>query len=481
MEQKQITKNEVDFHSLSFCDYNGRLFKWQGELYRAIPVEQTPLYQDLFQQGIIRELVRKKLLIETELTSLKVENYAIVLKHRQLDLVSYPREWCDEMLKDAALLHLDLCLALDLHDLTTADAHPLNILFDGCQPIFVDFGSIDRISLDSSYWLWPPYEQFCSCFLNPLRLMAQGQGRIARWLLHDYEKGVTPSDVEALNSKPRSLLSGIRDMVNRLKSNARKHAPDVILTWAKQMRDQPGFILSTSTAKSPSRRAFLEQIRQEISSIDLIPFPVQSSNFQVDWLNSDPTNDDQETKLQVIASILSTLQPDSVLEIGNNDSDGSYAQLAAEKGSQSVFFTAEEGKAKQLYLRSKENYLPILPLLINFASPSCDLSNSWFAPASDRLSCDLVLAIDLIDWLVFKKYLPFDAIVQRLSIFTKRWLLIEFVIRQPPYRASWSAEVASRFSWYELDNFIDVLHTKFCKIETLNHASETSLLLLCEK
>lgn len=480
MERKQITNDEVAFHSLSFCDYNGRLFKWQGKLYRAIPAEQTSLYQDILQKGIVRELVAKKLLIETELTSLTVENYAIVIKHRQLDFVSYPREWCNEMLKDAALLHLDLCLELDRHDLTTADAHPLNILFDGCQPIFVDFGSIDRISRDSSYWLWPPYEQFCCCFLNPLRLMARGQGRIARWLLHDYEKGVTSSDLEALNPNSQSLLSRTKDALDWLKSNVRRRTPTVIIPWAKQIRDRTRSILLTSTDKSPSRRTFLEQIREEVVSIDLASLPEKSADSQVDWLTFDSTNGDRQTKLQVFSSILSNLQPNSVLEIGNNDNEGSYAQLAAEKGVRAVFFTPEERKAKQLYLRGKENQLPILPLLMNFASPSCDLSNVWFAPAGDRLSCDLVLALDLIDWLVFKKYLPFDTIVERLSIFTKSWLLIEFTIRQPPYRASWSSEVASRFSWYQLDNFANMLGQKFSKVETLNRCSN-SILLLCTK
>ncbi len=461
MKQKQLPSDELAFHSLSFCDYNGRLFKWQGNLYRAIPTEQTPLYQDLFERGIVEDLVAKKLLVETQLTSLTVENYDLILEHRRIGFVSYPREWCDEMLKDAALLHLDLCLELDRHNLTTADAHPLNILFDGCQPVFIDFGSIDCFNIADSYWLWSPYEQFCSCFLNPLRLMAQGQGRIARWLLHDYERGVTSSDVEALNPQPRSLLTKVREKINRFKTNIRDRTRSLLFPSVKPL----------------TYRDFLEQIHQEVGSINL-PSITESEDL-VNWQNPEPSGS-LDAKLLTVDSLLSTIQPDSVLEIGNNYSQGSYSQLAAEKSIPAVFLTAKEGYVKQLYLYGREKQLSILPLIMDFASPSCDLANAWFAPARDRLSCDLVLAIDLIDWLVFKRYLPFDAIIERLSTFSKRWLLIEFTIRQPPYRASWSSDVASRFSWYELDNFVDLLNQKFSKVEALKRFPH-SVLFLCTK
>ena len=331
MKQKQLPSDEVAFHSLSFCDYNGRLFKWQGNLYRAIPTEQTPLYQDLFELGIVKDLVAKKLLVETQLTSLTVENYDLVLKHRRIGFVSYPREWCNEMLKDAALLHLDLCLELDRHNLTTADAHPLNILFDGCQPVFIDFGSIDRLDVADSYWLWSPYEQFCSCFLNPLQLMAQGQGRIARWLLHDYERGVTSSDIEALNPQPRSLLTKVREKINGLKTNVRERTKSLLVP----------------SAKPTTYRAFLKQIHQEVAKIDLPS--ITESEERVNWQNPEPSGS-LDNKLLIVDSLLSAIQPDSVLEIGNNYSQGSYSQLAAEKAIPAVFLTAKEGYAKQLYL-----------------------------------------------------------------------------------------------------------------------------------
>lgn len=479
MEQIQIDKDELAFHRLSFNDENGRLFKWQGDIYRAIPPHQAPLYQNLLQQGIVSELVSKKLLIETELTNLIVENYAMVLKHRRIDFVSYPKEWCGEMLKDAALLHLDLCLELERYSLKTNDAHSLNILFDGCQPIFIDFGSIEQISSDNS--LWFIYRQFCRFFLNPLRLMAQGQGRIARWLMHDYERGVLPDDVEALNCPRQANYSlAMNNQLNWLKSMAKIPILNEITLWAKKVRKLASPIFPDKPDKLTSRRNFLEQIRQEVIDINPVSLPSYRSNLECEWLDSVVAIADRQLKLQIVASTLNNLQPASVLEMGNDRSDGDYAQIAAKNGTQVVFITPEEKKAQQLYLNGKKNQLPILPLLIDFGSPSSDLSNSWFVAAGDRLSCNLVLALNLIEWLVFKRYLPFDRIIELLAEFSRRWLLVEFVIPQPINLDSLASDIKLIFSWYNLDNFINALKKKFSRVDTLHHSANT-VLLLCEK
>jgi outer membrane lipoprotein-sorting protein len=164
--------------------------------------------------------------------------------------------------------------------------------------------------------------------------------------------------------------------------------------------------------------------------------------------------------------------------MGNNDNDGTYAQLIAQN-TQVVFLSPNEEKVTQVYLNNKTNQLPILPLFINFASPSCDLSNDWFTPASDRLNCELVLALDLIDWLVFKQYLPFDRIVERLAIFAQRWLLVEFVTVKPLDLDSLSPDFKLIFSWYNLDNFIEALSKKFAQVKIIHQGSENNVLLLC--
>ena len=183
---------------------------------------------------------------------------------------------------------------------------------------------------------------------------------------------------------------------------------------------------------------------------------------------------------QKVAITFSKLQPNSILEIDNYAPEP-LATVAANQGSKVVFLTPQESRAKWLYLDARSQKLSILPLLLNFTSPSCDLSNRWYAPASDRLKCELVLALNLIDRLVFKQYLTFETIVERLAIFSDRWLLVEFITREYPYRVKWSADLASRFTWYRLDNFIASLKSQFNQVDILENISDTRFLILCEK
>ena len=477
MKQTKISNDELTFHSLSFNDENGRLFEWQGNIYRAIPARQTSLYRDLIEQGVIEKLVSQNLLIDTEFTSLKVENYEIVLKHRRINFVSYPQEWCGAMLKDAALLHIDLCIELDRYGLITGDANPLNILFDSCQPMFVDLGSIEEISPDKHAW-WCASDQFYRSFVNPLRLMSRGQGRIARWLMHDYEQGVLSEDVAALTdeSSLNVLKKSSRQWLKKIPNNL----SDPILPWAKKIRARTKSILAADSNQHSSRQSFYQQIRQEVADIEPAYLPLQEPDFGYEAIKPSLTHGDRAEQLRAIDSTLSKLQPATVLLMGNNHSDGTYAKLAA-KSSQVVFFSPNEARVTQIYSDSKQDRLSILPLLINYASPSYDLSNDWFVPASDRLKCDLVIAVEAIDWLVFRQYLPFDRIAERLARFCDRWLLVEFVTPQTIDTASLSPDFQWIFSWYSLDNFIAALSKKFDRVDVIDRYSQGNILLLCSK
>ena len=46
-----------------------------------------------------------------------------VLEQKRVPFISYPYEWTFDMLKDAALLHLDLSIGLSRYHLTVKDSH----------------------------------------------------------------------------------------------------------------------------------------------------------------------------------------------------------------------------------------------------------------------------------------------------------------------------------------------------------------------
>lgn len=58
------------------------------------------------------------------------------------------------MLKDAALLQLDLLLAALEHDLILKDSSLYNVQFTGARALFIDVGSFERLREDE---LWVGY------------------------------------------------------------------------------------------------------------------------------------------------------------------------------------------------------------------------------------------------------------------------------------------------------------------------------------
>ena len=110
----KIPSEQVTIRALALADQNGRLFEWQGTLYRGITLKAASLYRRLLREGIIERLVSQSLLIETQKVPLVLEGYGFVVKHRRVPYVSYAYEWSPQMLKDAALLVLDLNLELTM-------------------------------------------------------------------------------------------------------------------------------------------------------------------------------------------------------------------------------------------------------------------------------------------------------------------------------------------------------------------------------
>jgi molybdenum cofactor biosynthesis enzyme MoaA len=86
--------------------------------------------------------------------------------------------------------------------------------------------------------------------------------------------------------------------------------------------------------------------------------------------------------------------------------------------------------------------------------------------------------LGVIQSLVLEHRLNFSQIVEGLDLFSKRWVLVEFIPREDPDVADrWT----DRISWYTLDNFIDALKQKFQTVSEMPSHPDPRVLLLCEK
>src|SRR4249920_2029101 len=104
-EGMRISPAEVKFSNLSLVD-EGRVFRWNGKLFRSIRAEHNKAVQRLFSSGLIDALVKEGVFVHSRITDYKLDGFELVVEHQIVDVVSYPREWSFSMLKEAALVLL---------------------------------------------------------------------------------------------------------------------------------------------------------------------------------------------------------------------------------------------------------------------------------------------------------------------------------------------------------------------------------------
>src|ERR687895_559153 len=127
------------------------------------------------------------------MTAARVEPGA-VLRHERIPFVSYPYEWPFAMLRDAALLQLELLEACLTEDMILKDSSPYNVQWRGAEPVFIDVGSFERLQPGEP---WIGYRQFCTLFLYPLLLQAYKGIPFQPWLRGSLE-GITPEQARSV-------------------------------------------------------------------------------------------------------------------------------------------------------------------------------------------------------------------------------------------------------------------------------------------
>jgi SAM-dependent methyltransferase len=472
MEIVPIPLDEIEFHPNSFCDRDGRVFRWQGELYRGITHHNATLYRDILGKGIVQTLVDQNFLIDTALTTLSLPGYAMVVKHRALPFVSYVHEWCPEMLKDAALFITDMMIELANHGLTLVDFSTWDMLFEGCRPVFVDFCTINCADFDGDR-SWTMFkDDFQSYFIYPLRLMSQGYGHLMRYLLADHTHNLIHPELAALLGYP-SLYA---DLLKRSGWHPK-------ITWRNfpaaihPLRQRSYWLLRRvllwiGIDIQVRGCALIQQLRREVDAITL-PSCARPAD---DDLTLPPFQEWTVKQIGVHQS-LSKLRPKTVLDIGCGA--GWYAHLAASLGSNVVALDWDAHQVGQCYQFARDRSLSILPLVMDICNPSPGqgICNKVIPPAIQRLTCEMVLALGLVHLLVFEQSLTFPQISETLASFAKRWVLVEFIsFEDAEIHRQWPEKPI----WYSLEHFIETLEQHFSEVTAQSAPVESRVLLLCE-
>src|SRR5690606_15359154 len=127
----------------SFRDPANQVFYAGDEVLRGLRGPAVDDWRALAGSGFFPQSVARGQICRTEEVGPDA-GFELVLRHERIPFISHPYEWTFSMLRDAALLHLEILLAALAEGMTTKDGTAYNIQWRGTVPTFIDVGSFER-------------------------------------------------------------------------------------------------------------------------------------------------------------------------------------------------------------------------------------------------------------------------------------------------------------------------------------------------
>ncbi len=405
----------------SFRDWDSRVFYENGRVLRALSADGLADWQALAGSKLFTQASGEGKLVSTKevegaATPAGVHDAAGVLEHERIPFVSYPYEWPFSMLKDAALLQLDLLERALAEDLTLKDSTPYNVQWNGSHPVFIDVGSFERLEPGSP---WSGYRQFCMLFLYPLMLQAYKGIAFQPWL-RGRLAGIPPTEARALMSFRDLFRRGVPTHVAlhaRLERKNAETSRDV-----KQELRKAGF----------KKELIVANVRGCAKLVRRLEWEPGKTEWNQYGFTTSYTDEDATRKEAFVREVVHSRRWKLAWDIGCNR--GNHARIAAENSDYVIAVDGDAAVVDGLYRSLKDDgTTTILPLAGDLTDPSPALgwSGRERRPLEERGKPDLVLCLAVIHHVVISGNVPVAEFLTWLQGLGCA-LVIEFPTRDDP-------------------------------------------------
>jgi hypothetical protein len=389
----------------SFRDPTNRVFTEDDRVLRVLSASGLEDFQALGRSQLFEREVTAGRLVRSELVTpvpegLAAQGWTAALEHERVPVVSYPYEWSFEMLKDAALLELDLTLAALGEGLITKDATPFNVQFVGTRPVHIDIGSFEPLVAGEP---WFGYGQFCMQLLHPLILSAR-RGLAHHAMMRGSLKGVSASDCVASLRWTDLLRPSVLLLVG-------------VPAYAERRRRSPGRDVREELAAAGFGPKVIEaQLRRLRKAVSRLTWDVSSSAWSDYSQRGHYTDENLEAKARFVERVAAQRHRSQVLDLGAND--GYFSELVLPSADYVVAVDRDPLVIDGLYRRLRERPTArVLPLVVDLADPSGGLG--WRSRErlgfSARMRPDLLLCLAFIHHLFISESIPFEEVVALLA------------------------------------------------------------------
>ena len=367
-----------------------------------------------------------------------------VLWHKRVPWVTYAHEWSFSMLKDAALMTLEMMDELLQQDLILKDATPYNCMFLDQRPSLIDILSID--SFDEL--VWKGYSQFSRTFIFPLMLSAH-KGLAFNSVLRASPDGLPVGEIRKLFTLPDILKRGVfSHIVMQASLKKRFDKGD----WAE---------LDAPSGAGLHKGIVLRLVRKRRILIEALSLPSSSSL----WLRYERENSYNSAaaaeKTQFLEEWLSFKKRDRIVDLGCNI--GMFSKLAANQARFVAALDSDPHCIEALYLSCKRdcfgNIQPVVADLLN-PSPGLGWNNQERQPLLQRLSSDGFLALALVHHICIGGNIPLGMFTSTLADLGAEGV-VEWVEAQDPMAKQMLKGRRNVFQDYTWEYFLSALQVDF--------------------
>lgn len=401
----------------TFRDPAGSLRIVDDRVLRRVRPAQADASLRFLRSASAEDWVLRGSLIETHFQG--EENGELTLEHPRIFFPSYPWEWTASAWIAAADLTLDFCESLLDHGFILKDATPLNILFRGTQPVFVDVLSVEQRDSESPLWL--AYGQFVRTFLLPL-----AANKYLGWPLStaiQKRDGYEPADLAPYLNRWQRWREPFRSLVTMPLLLEKDRAHGAAAT--AKVRQSPALALQILRRNLAGLRKHLRRLDPRSQETRWSTYPEAADHY---------SSEDHRLKKEFVQQALTAAQPQHVLDLGANT--GVYSRIAAECGADVVAWDTDLGASEAHWHESSRLSLPVLPLIANPARPTPPAgwrnaeSLSLLERARGRFDC--VMMLGFIHHLLLSEQIPLAEIAAFLRELTTRSAIVEWIPPQDP-------------------------------------------------
>ena len=447
----------------SFRDPAGRVFYEGDRVLRTMSGEAAGDWEALVDSGFLHAAMESGQIVRTAETDHHTAGR--VLQHDRIPLVTYPYEWSFGMLRDAALLQLDLLVAALHANLTMKDASPYNVQFVGARPVFIDVGSFGRYTPGEP---WLGYRQFCQLYLYPLLLASYARIDF-RPLLRGALDGVPVAFA-------RSVLRGTR----MLRPGAAVHV-GMQARLTRRLADEDTAMRQALTRSGFNREMIIRNASRLRELVAGLPSPAPLEDGWTEYQGCAHVDADRGPKSEFVERVANRTHRSLAWDIGSND--GHFSRIIASRADTVAALDSDGDVCDQVYENLKENpsSANVIPLVFDVSDPSPAMG--WRTSERRTLEArgrpDLVLVLAVMHHLVITDNIPLGQVLSWLRGLDAE-VCFEWVPPGDPMAARLAKDKQSTevHSDYSVENFDSLVSSMFEVVDHLDLGGRRLLHLL---